>query len=245
MSCDHLEPALEASRWSRVTKNALCAVSLRVVFHTPPIAMNSGGQAMELDAMAILAQPALALLVEPVTGRVVDEEEHLAALATTHELPQELEEGGAVEHRREPERELGRVECDRAEHMRGPAQPVGLDTRLSADPHPRAMQTAALPEAGLVLEHDHASAASCLPADRGQALGEPELLRFLRRATSSLPGDPERREALTAIWRSRRDQRVPARHLGARRPRGGCRELAEADDGVAPERGAPGSEAAP
>ena len=31
-----------ASRWSGVAKNALCMVSLRVVFHTPSIDMNSG-----------------------------------------------------------------------------------------------------------------------------------------------------------------------------------------------------------
>jgi hypothetical protein len=31
-----------ASRWSGVTKNALCVVSLRIVFQTPSIAMNSG-----------------------------------------------------------------------------------------------------------------------------------------------------------------------------------------------------------
>ena len=41
--------------------------------------------------MAIRVQPALALLVEPVTGRVVDEEEHLATVVASNELPQELQ----------------------------------------------------------------------------------------------------------------------------------------------------------
>jgi len=60
--------------------------------------------------MAILAQPVLVILVELVTRRVIDDEQHLAAVVARHELPQELEEGGTVEHRREPNRELGRVE---------------------------------------------------------------------------------------------------------------------------------------
>ena len=50
MSSDHVGPALEQIEGLgqlgialvRVTKNALCVVSLRVVFHTPSIAMNSG-----------------------------------------------------------------------------------------------------------------------------------------------------------------------------------------------------------
>ena len=53
---------------------------------------------MELDAVAIVAQPALAVLVELVAGRVVDDQEDLATRMTKHELPQELPEGGAVEH---------------------------------------------------------------------------------------------------------------------------------------------------
>ncbi len=46
--------------------------------------------------MSILAQPALAVLVEPVARDVVDDQEDLACCVTTHELPEELEEGGAA-----------------------------------------------------------------------------------------------------------------------------------------------------
>jgi hypothetical protein len=59
--------------------------------------------------------------------RVVDDEEHHATVVASHELLQELEEGGVV------------------------AQPAGVSARLSPDSVPRAMQTAVLPEAGLVL----------------------------------------------------------------------------------------------
>jgi hypothetical protein len=112
-------------------------------------------------------------------GRVVDDQEDLATRVAKHELPQELPEGDAVEHRDEAERELGSVERNRAEDVRGLAQPIRIDARLLPDARPRAMQASVLPEAGFVLEHDDASAASGLPADRGQALGEPELLRLL------------------------------------------------------------------
>ena len=50
MSCDHLGPVLEdiedlgqlGVALVGVTKKALCVVNLRVVFHTPSMAMNSG-----------------------------------------------------------------------------------------------------------------------------------------------------------------------------------------------------------
>ena len=70
--------------------------------------------------MAILAQPALALLLELVTGRVVDDEEDLATVVTLHELPQELEERGSVEHVGEAERELGGIERNCTEDVRAP-----------------------------------------------------------------------------------------------------------------------------
>jgi hypothetical protein len=86
---------------------------------------------MELDAVAILAEPAHAFLLELVTGRIVDDEEDLATVVTLHELPQELEERDPIEHVGEAERELGSVERNRTEDVRGPARPVGVDARLN------------------------------------------------------------------------------------------------------------------
>jgi hypothetical protein len=108
---------------------------------------------MGFDAMAILARLTLALVVEPVAGPVVDDEEDFATVVPTHELTQELEERGAVEHRREPERELGSVEGvegNRAEHVRGLPQSIGVDTRLSADP--RQWDAGAVPPEPLVYQ---------------------------------------------------------------------------------------------
>ena len=84
-----------------------------------------------------------------------------------------------VEHGREAECELGGIECNRAEDVRSLALPVGVDARLNADARPGAMQAPVLPEAGFVFEYDDTAAPRGLPADRRQALGEPEPLRFL------------------------------------------------------------------
>src|ERR1700742_4920984 len=149
---------------------------------------------MELDTIAILAQPTLALFLELVTGCVVDDEEDLATVVALHELPQELEERGPIEHLREAERELGGVERDRTEDVRGLARSVGVDARLNPDARPGTMQTAILPEAGFVLE-DHDTAAPCsFLADRRQTLGDPPLLGLLVGAREPLAG-PLHREA--------------------------------------------------
>jgi hypothetical protein len=94
---------------------------------------------MELDAVTILAQPAHAFLLELVTGRIVDDEKKLATAVTLHELPQELEERDPIEHVREAERELGGVERNRTEDVRGLARSVGIDARLNPDARPGAM----------------------------------------------------------------------------------------------------------
>ena len=43
---------------------------------------------MELDAVTVLAQPALAVVVEVMAGAVVDNQEDLATLVMAYELPQ-------------------------------------------------------------------------------------------------------------------------------------------------------------
>jgi hypothetical protein len=53
---------------------------------------------VQLDQMPVRAQPAYAVFFEAMAGRVVDDQEHLAAPVATDELSQELEEGLSVEH---------------------------------------------------------------------------------------------------------------------------------------------------
>lgn len=120
------------------------------------------GEPVQLDQMPVLAEPADAVFIEAVTGRVVDDEEDLAALVATNKEPQELPERLAVEDVRELERELRGVERYSAEDVPGLAQAVRVDARLNADARPRAVQTAVLPEARFVLEDDYAAAASGL-----------------------------------------------------------------------------------
>src|SRR4051812_7768375 len=187
MSCDHRGPALEQidslgqlgialvrRDEERIVRREF-ARRLPHTFHRHEL-WRVGRQAMERDAVAIVAQPALAVLLELVTGRVVDDEEDLATVVTLNELPQELEERGPIEHVREPERELGGVERNRTEDVRGLARPVGVDARLNPDARPGAMQASVLPEAGFVLEDDNTTASRGSSADRGQAFGQPQLL---------------------------------------------------------------------
>ena len=85
MSSDHLGPALEQSERlgqlgialvrgdeERIVRREL-ARRLPHAFHRHEL-RRVGRQAMELDAMAICAKPALAIFLEPMTGRVVDDE---------------------------------------------------------------------------------------------------------------------------------------------------------------------------
>jgi len=69
--------------------------------------------------MTILAQPTFAVVFEPMAGTIVDDQEDLAAVVASYQLPQELEERDPVEHVREAERELGGVERNRTEDVRG------------------------------------------------------------------------------------------------------------------------------
>jgi hypothetical protein len=67
---------------------------------------------MKLDAPAVFSQPDLARLVEPVTGRIVNDEEDLAWSVARDELLEELVEGVSVEDGSEAEGEVGFVEGD-------------------------------------------------------------------------------------------------------------------------------------
>jgi hypothetical protein len=205
MSCDHLGSTLEHVEGlgqlgvalvrgdkERVVRGEL-AGRLPDAFHRHELG-RVGWQTMKLDEATILAQPAFAVVVEVMARAVVDDQEDLAALVTAHELPQELEERGAVEHRCEAERELGSVERDGAEDVRGLAQSIRVDAWLNSDARPRPMQAAVLPETGLVLEDHNTATARGLPADRGQTLGEPESLRRLVGTRKPLAG-PLHREA--------------------------------------------------
>jgi hypothetical protein len=110
----------------------------------------------------MLAEPPLAVVIETMVGRVVNNQKDLATVVAKYELAQELEECQSVEYWREAECELGVVEGDGPVHVGGLAQPVRIDARLNADPRPRAMQATVLPEAGFVLEDYDAATASGL-----------------------------------------------------------------------------------
>lgn len=88
---------------------------------------------VKLDEVTVRVEPRLAVVVEPVARRVVDDQEHLPAFVAENELPQEFEEGGTVEDVRESERELGVVERDGAIDVRRLAEPVRVDARLNSD----------------------------------------------------------------------------------------------------------------
>src|SRR5882672_2265447 len=205
MSSDHLGPALEHIEGlgqlgvalvgcdeERVVRGQF-AGGFPYAFHRHELG-RVGRQAMELDAVTVLAQPTFAVVLEPVVRRVVDDQEHLAAVVAAYQLPQELEERGPVEHVREAERELGGVERNRTEDVCGLAQSVGVDARLNPNTRPGAMQAAVLPKAGLILEDHDTATASGLLSDRGQALGEPDLLGRFVGACKPLAG-PLHREA--------------------------------------------------
>src|SRR5262249_45778141 len=127
-----------------------------------PSSSRVGRKAMQFELVAVLAQPARAVLGKTMARRVVDDQEHLAPVVAANEQTEELPEGLAVEHRRELERELRVVERDGAEHVARLAQTVGVDARLHANARPRTVQAAVLPEARLVLEDNYTAAASGL-----------------------------------------------------------------------------------
>src|SRR5919204_617747 len=159
-----------------------------------------GGQAVQLDLVAVLPKPRLPSVVEPVAGAVVDDEEDLPRGVLRDELLQELVEGLAVEHCRKAVGELGVVERHRAEDVRGLAKAIGVNPRLVADARPRLVQCAIEPEAGLVLEnHDAAAGAgfflmagSFLRSQRAWASASARASRLRGRCTEK-PIQPSRR----------------------------------------------------
>ena len=113
-----------------------------------------------------------------MAGRVVDDQEYLAALVATDELSQEFEEGLAVEHRRELEREFRAIEGDRTEHMRGSC--AGHRCRHAAahrrvttcDAGSRPARSSPRPRRQLRRGSERPF------FERGESLLEPDLLRF-------------------------------------------------------------------
>lgn len=102
--------------------------------------------------MAVGDEPAPSFFVEVMAGAVVDDQEDLATSSADEPL-EELEEGPLIEDRRELVTEAWpALDRDRAKHVRGLPQTVGLDARLSANRRPGPVQAAIEPEAGFVLE---------------------------------------------------------------------------------------------
>jgi hypothetical protein len=108
--------------------------------------------------MAVGLEPPLRLVVEPMTGPVVDDQEDLAPTAM-HELLEEDEERAAVEDGCELIVETrAALDRDRTEDVPGLALTVRVYARLTSDRSPGPMKTAVEPEARFVLERDDASA---------------------------------------------------------------------------------------
>lgn len=82
-----------------------------------------GRQAAELDAIAIPAQPALAVVVEPVTGPIVDDEEDLAPAVRYTSWRKNSKNVAPLNTDANRNVKFGRVERDRAEHVSSFRQP--------------------------------------------------------------------------------------------------------------------------
>ncbi len=116
---------------------------------------------MQFDLVGVLRQPRFSVVVEPVEGGVVDDEEHLATAVRVDELKQELVERVPVEDLSEAIGKLRLVELDSAINMTRFAVAKGVDAGLYSDLGPRLVQGAIEPETRLVLEEDYSSAFSC------------------------------------------------------------------------------------
>jgi hypothetical protein len=115
-------------------------------------------QSSKLNAFAVRHKPGLTFVAEVMEGRVVDHEEDFAPRAPCDEL-EEVQKSLPVEDRRELVEE-SRFLLKRygAKDVRRLSYPESVYPRLRADPRPCLVESAAEPEAGLVFEHDDASA---------------------------------------------------------------------------------------
>lgn len=117
-----------------------------------------GRQSRKLNAVAVCRKPGFSFGAEVMEGRVVDYEEDFAPRAPCDEL-EEVQKRLPVEDRRElVEEPRLLLQRDRAKDVRRLSHPEGVDPRLCADSRPCLVESAAEPEAGLVFEHDDASA---------------------------------------------------------------------------------------
>lgn len=113
-----------------------------------------GRQAMQFDAVRVLAEPTLPLLVQVVAGPVVSDEEDLLCGVPGNEELEEVQVGFSVEDRSKLEGEASCPDAHGTVEMGGLAQPERVDSRLLAYSRPGAVERAVEPEAGFVLEED-------------------------------------------------------------------------------------------
>lgn len=108
---------------------------------------------MQLDLVAVRAQPVLSMLGKVVRRSVVDDEEELRSCVLRDELLQINEESFPVEDVGEAVREIGLLfEGQRPVHVCGLAKPERVDARLNANARPCLVERAVEPEAGFIFE---------------------------------------------------------------------------------------------
>ena len=112
---------------------------------------------MQLDLVAVVGEPLLALVVQPMAGAVVDHDEALASFEVLDQVKQKDVEGVSVEHRGELPEPLG-IQGHRTEHVSRLPLAACRHARLVTDPRPGLVQGPVEPEARLVFEDDYASA---------------------------------------------------------------------------------------
>ena len=114
-------------------------------------------QPKESDVRGVVPEPSLTVLVEIMTGAVVDNEEHLAASVLSDEVLEKYQERLAVEDVRELIVEAGLIETDRAKEMGGLALTESVYARLLTDSRPGTVECSVEPKADLVSEQNDAS----------------------------------------------------------------------------------------
>ena len=124
---------------------------------------------MQFDAMSVLAEPFLPVLVEVMAGPIVGNEEDLLGGVPGNQKLEERQVGLGVEDRGKLEGEASSVDAHGAIHVGGLAQAERIDAGLLAYGRPRAVERAVEPEAGFILEEDHSAVASGLFFSAGNA----------------------------------------------------------------------------